>query len=85
MLRECVAKARTNGYKPYKRLAISNGRCYAQGGKNPKNIPRPKTEEARLRQERSFWKHGRYSKETMARNRALRAMLSDSKYFLNLI
>ena len=85
MLRECGAKARTNGHKPCKRFAMANGRCHLHGGKTPKNIPRPKTEEARLRQEKSSWKHGRYSKEGIARNRALRVMLKESKDLLALI
>ncbi len=85
MIRECGAKAKTNGHKPCKRFAMANGRCHLHGGATPKNIPRPKTKEARLKQERANWKHGRYSREAITKSRALRELLTESKELLSLI
>lgn len=63
MIRECGAKARTNGHKPCRRIAMANGRCHLHGGLVPKHNPGPKTEEGKLKQKMGSWKHGRYSAE----------------------
>jgi hypothetical protein len=79
MIRECGAKARTNGHKPCRRIAMANGRCHLHGGLVPKHNPGPKTEEGRLRQKMGSWKHGMRSKEAIEERRALREMMKEYK------
>lgn len=79
MIRECGAKARTNGHKPCRRLAMENGRCRLHGGLVPKHNPGAKTEEGKLRQKMGSWKHGMRSKEAIAERRDLRQMMKDVK------
>lgn len=79
MIRECGAKARTNGHKPCRRIAMANGRCHLHGGLVPKHNPGPKTEEGKLRQKMGPWKHGMYSKEAREEARLSREMIKESK------
>lgn len=79
MIKECGAKARTNGHKPCRRYAMDNGRCHLHGGMTPKNNPGPKTEEGKLRHKMAPWKHGQYCKEAKEEARILRQMLRKCK------
>ncbi len=80
MIRECGAKARTNGHKPCRRIACKNGRCHLHGGKT-KNTG-PKTEAGKLRQKMGSWKHGKCSKETIEERRQLSKLLKDCKQLI---
>lgn len=55
----CGAKARTNNYKPCRRIPMANGRCHLHGGKSTG----AKSPEGKLRQKMASWKHGLRSKE----------------------
>ena len=79
MIRECGAKARTNGHKPCRRIAMANGRCHLHGGLVPKHNPGPKTEEGRQRQHMANWKHGQRSKAAIEENRRFRRFLKECK------
>lgn len=79
MIRECGAKARTNGHQPCRRIAMANGRCHLHGGLTPKHNPGPKTEEGRLRQHTSNWKHGLRSKEAQEEAYRVREMIKKCK------
>ncbi len=79
MIRECGAKARTNGSRPCQRIAMANGRCRLHGGLVPKHNPGPKTEAGKLRQKMASRKHGRRSKEAIAEARAFREFIKQSK------
>lgn len=79
MLRLCGAKARTNKYQPCKQPAMANGRCRLHGGLTPKRNSGPKTEEGKLRQKMSNWKHGFRSREFREENRLLREMINQYK------
>jgi hypothetical protein len=61
MIRECGAKARTNGHKLCKRLAMKNGRCSLHGGLSTG----AKTKEGKHRQKMASWKHGMRSKKAI--------------------
>jgi hypothetical protein len=82
MIRECGAKARTNGHQPCRRIAMANGRCHLHGGLTPKHNPGPKTEEAKLRQKMARWKHGMRSKECVEEARQMRAYIRECKQAL---
>lgn len=82
MIRECGAKARTNGHRPCRRVAMANGRCHLHGGKVPMHNPGPKTEEGKLRQKMASWKHGMRSKEAIAERRTTRELIGRCKNFL---
>lgn len=82
MIRECGAKARTNGHKPCRRMAMSNGRCHLHGGMVPKHNTGAKTKEGKLRQKMASWKHGRRSKEALEENRFVRDMIKKSKQLI---
>jgi|WetSurMetagenome_2_1015567.scaffolds.fasta_scaffold362832_2 hypothetical protein len=75
MIRECGAKARTNGHKPCKRIAMPNGRCHLHGGKSTG----AKTKEGKLRQKMGRWKHGLRSKEAKAEAKKLREFMKGCK------
>jgi hypothetical protein len=83
MIRECGAKARTNGHRPCRRLAMENGRCHLHGGKVPKHNPGPKTEEGKLRQKMGSWKHVMRSKQAIAERQAFRKMMQNYKSILS--
>lgn len=82
MIRECGAKARTNGHHPCRRIAMTNGRCHLHGGLVPKHNPGPKTEEGRQRQHMSNWKHGMRSKVAIEENRQIREFIRQCKQAL---
>jgi hypothetical protein len=82
MIRECGAKARTNGHQPCRRIGMANGRCHLHGGLVPKHNPGPKTEEGRLKQKMGSWKHGRYSAEARAEARQMREFIKECKALL---
>ncbi len=82
MIRKCGAKARTNGHRPCRRIAMANGRCHLHGGKVPKHNPGPKTEEGKLHQKMANWKHGMRSKEAMQERRDLRSLFRMSRKLL---
>lgn len=82
MIRECGAKARTNGHQPCRRIAMANGKCHLHGGMVPKHNPGPKTEEGKLRQKMANWKHGMRSKEAIAERRYVRELIRQSKGML---
>ncbi len=80
MIRECGAKARTNGHQPCQRIAMSNGRCHLHGGLTPKHNPGPKTKEGKLRQKMGSWKHGMRSKEAKDELRQVRELIKQCNY-----
>ena len=82
MIRECGAKARTNGHQPCRQPAMANGKCRLHGGFVPKHNPGPKTEEGRLRQHMSNWKHGMRSKAAIEENRQMREFIRQCKQTL---
>lgn len=84
MIRECGAKARTNGHQPCRRLAMANGRCHLHGGKVPKHNTGPKTEEGKLRQKMASWKHGLRSKEALAERKMINEIIKKAKYYLSI-
>jgi hypothetical protein len=67
----CGAKARTNNYKPCRRISMTNGRCHLHGGKSTG----AKTAAGKLIQKMASWKHGMRSKEAIAETRVLRQTL----------
>jgi hypothetical protein len=80
MLRECGAKAKTNGHRPCRQPAMANGRCRLHGGLTRNTGA--KTEEGKLRQKMSNWKHGLRSKETRDEKRLVREMIKKSKQLI---
>ena len=80
MLRECGAKARTNGHKPCRQPAMANGRCRLHGGLTRNTGA--KTEEGKLRQKMASWKHGMRSKEAIQEAREIRAFIKQSKQLI---
>lgn len=82
MIRECGAKARTNGHQPCRRIAMSNGKCHLHGGLVPKHNPGPKTEEGKRRQHMANWKHGMRSKAAIEENRQVREYIRQCKQAL---
>jgi hypothetical protein len=70
---ECGAKARTNGYKPCRQPAMSNGRCRMHGGKS--SGAKSKKGKARIKQANT--KHGFYSAEAIADRRLSRQLIKD--------
>lgn len=79
MIRECGAKARTNGHQPCRRIAMANGRCHLHGGLVPKHNLGPKTEAGKLRQKMGSWKHGMRSKEAREEARKFRELIKACK------
>lgn len=82
MIRECGAKARTNGHKPCRRIAMANGRCHLHGGLVPKHNIGPKTDAGKLRQKMGSWKHGMRSKEAREEARLIRKMIKESRQLI---
>ena len=70
----CGAKARTNDYRPCKRIPMANGRCHLHGGKSTG----AKTTEGRLIQKMCCWKHGMRSKEAIAEAKMVRKIIQES-------
>lgn len=81
MLRECGAKARTNGNKPCRQPALANGRCRFHGGLTCNTGA--KTEEGKLRQKMTNWKHGLRSKEARDEKRLVRELIKKSKQLIS--
>jgi len=81
MLKECGAKARTNGHKPCRQPAMANGRCRLHGGLTCNTGA--KTEEGKLRQKMASWKHGLRSKEAIEEAKRFRAFIKECKFLLN--
>ena len=79
MIRECGAKARTNGHQPCRRIAMANGRCHLHGGLTPRHNVGAKTETGKLCQKMGSWKHGMRSKEAILERQAFREMLKRYK------
>ncbi len=75
MIRECGAKAKTNGHKPCRRIAMANGRCHLHGGK----CTGAKTKEGKLRQKMASWKHGMYSKEALEERKMIRQLMQSAR------
>jgi hypothetical protein len=67
----CGAKARTNNYRPCRRISMTNGRCHLHGGKSTG----AKTTAGKLIQKMASWKHGMQSKEAIAEARMVRQMM----------
>lgn len=82
MIRECGARARTNGHQPCRRIAMANGRCHLHGGLTPKHNPGPKTAEGRLRQRMGSWVHGLRSKEAREEAKQVRNMIKQCKQLI---
>lgn len=80
MIRECGAKARTNGHQPCRRIAMANGRCNLHGGATRNTGA--KTPEGKLKQKMASWKHGMRSKEAKEEARKLREFLKECKVLL---
>ena len=81
MLKECGAKARTNGHKPCRQPAMTNGRCRLHGGLTRNTGP--KTEEGKLKQKMACWKHGLRSKEAVEEAKRVRAFIKECKSLLD--
>lgn len=79
MIRECGAKAKTNGHQPCRRIAMPNGRCHLHGGK----CTGAKTVEGKLRQKMASWKHGLRSKEAQEEAREIRRMIKAGKELIS--
>lgn len=80
MLRECGAKARTNGHRPCRQPAMANGRCRLHGGLTRNTGA--KTPEGKLRQKMASWKHGMRSKEAIEERRQIRAFMKESRQLI---
>lgn len=78
VVRLCGAKARSNGGKPCGQLALRNGRCRFHGGLSTG----PKTAEGKARCIAATTKHGRRSKESIERHRAIMKRIKEAKAFL---
>jgi hypothetical protein len=74
-VRKCGAKARTNGHRPCRQPAMTNGRCRLHGGK----CTGPKTEEGRYRIKKANLKHGFYSADEIEERKAGRALIKEMK------
>jgi hypothetical protein len=83
MIRECGAKARTNGHQPCRRIAMANGRCHLHGGLTRNTGA--KTPEGKLRQKMASWKHGMRSKEAREEARKVRELIKVCKEDLSRI
>lgn len=81
MIRECGAKARTNENQPCRRIAMANGRCRLHGGLTRNTGA--KTEEGKLRQKMTNWKHGLRSKEAIEEAKRVRAFIKECKSLLD--
>jgi len=75
----CGAKARTNDYRPCRRIPMTNGRCHLHGGKSTGS----KTTEGRLIQKMASWKHGMRSKEAIAEAKMVRKIIQESRVQLD--
>lgn len=82
MMRLCEAKARTNNHLPCRQPAMENGRCRLHGGLTPKHNPGPKTEDGKLRQHMSNWKHGLHSKIFRDEQTRLKSIINESNKLL---
>jgi hypothetical protein len=71
----CGAKARTNDYRPCRRISMANGRCHLHGGKSTG----AKTSEGKLIQKMASWQHGMRSKEAISEAKMVRQIIQESR------
>lgn len=76
-VRKCGAQAKRTG-QPCRAPAMANGRCRLHGGK----CRGPVTPEGLERSRKANWKHGFYSKESIAEKRRVKNLLKKTKELL---
>jgi hypothetical protein len=74
MYKLCGAKARSNGHKPCRNIAMANGRCRLHGGKSTG----ARTAEGRRRIAQARLKTGLESKATVAVRRGCRQLADEA-------
>lgn len=78
-MKQCGAKARTNGHKSCRKKAMANGRCRFHGGMSTG----PRTEKGKERARAAVLKHGFYTPAAVQERRVFRENFREFQEQLN--